>query len=216
MVRSHTPRSAVRLLPARQEIERLLKKFGDALTEPCPSTEDIILYSEESDTANDKIRLAISRHIEVCLDCYDKLRWLQEPDEPARNKPLPLAAVYVFQVRFSSMELINEQSVLAYAASSNEESSKLPPVPYIASDDNSFYGELGQDLDHHLFLFMDRAPSVYQWHAVQVKAITRDRQTLLGPCRALTNPRLEIACRSDIHPEDFERVELHFFHLRPR
>lgn len=204
------------VFPDRAYLVQLMKKYGKALFTPCPSSESLVRYAEEPASLDGGARRSIVDHLTVCLDCQDKLRWLAEPSDEATDRPV-IDAVYVFQVHVPRDQRINDREALAYAARSFEKDVRdIPAVPCISSEDGRFYAEIGQDLDDRLFLYFDRLPRAFQWHAIKVRAVTQDRQILESPARTIGHPRIEIARRPDLRPVDLARIELHFILLRPR
>ncbi|MBM3263426.1 MAG: hypothetical protein FJY97_08385 [candidate division Zixibacteria bacterium] len=199
--------------PDRAYLVQLMKKYGSALFEPCPSSETLVGYTYAPDLLDETQRRSVERHLDICLDCQDKIRWLTEPSDPPSSFALP-ETVYVFQVQTPREIRIRDREATAYAAQSS--GVPLPAVPYIFSEDGSFYAEIGQDLDDALFLHIDRLPAVFRWHALKVRAMTQDRGMVESPVRTVGSSRIELGRRADIVPEDIVRVELHFTHLRPQ
>lgn len=217
MNRKRPCNTSVRSLPDQDRIESLLKEFGDALFEPCPESGQLVLYCEDRASLSDHECQTIERHLSVCLDCRDKVRWLSEPEEVCVEIPPEAVTSFTLTVCMPSADHVQDQASLAYAAQSHLfDREGIPSVPYIVSEDGSIHGEIGQDLDCRLFLYLNRLPGRYRWHAIQVRAITGDQRVIESPCVTLADPKIMIAQRTDISPEDLDRIELRLTHLRPR
>ena len=216
MNRKQSRNTGARSLPDQDRIESLLKEYGDALFEPCPDSEQLVMYCEDPASLSDHECRAIESHLIVCLDCRDKVQWLSESEEVCVEIPSGAVTSFTLPVCMQPVDHVQDQALLAYAAQSHPlDGEGIPSVPYITSEDGSIHGEIGQDLDYGLFLYLDRLPGRYRWHAVQVRAITRDQRVIESPCITLTDPKIMIAQHADIRPEDLDHIELRLIHLRP-
>jgi hypothetical protein len=196
-------------------IAHLLKKYGEPLLEPCPSSDKLLLFSEESSKFSDQDFESIETHLTICLDCRDKMMWLAESEEVHTEIPLSSGSNYMLTVHHPTSDRVNEMYPMAYAAQSQIQNTEdLPVVPYISDEAGSIYGEIGQDLDHHLFLSLTHLPRIYKLHALKIRAFTFDHQVIESRSRTVTEPKFDLTCRADVHPEDLERIELLFIPLR--
>lgn len=194
----------------------MLKQYGESLFDPCPSSEQLVLYTEDRTLLSDQDSLSIQQHLMMCLDCRDKVRWLTESEEADSDHLAYHTAVLSLPVIREPLENMRSEHPLALAAGSRDQGiDSLPPVPYVENQDGTLHGEIGQDFNHHLFLYLDRVPSPYRWSSIQVRALTKDQQCLETRLTSLTDPKIIIAQRADIKPEDLIHIELRFTRLRP-
>ena len=203
--------------PDEELITSLMRKYGEALLERCPPSETIVLFAEDPTLVDDKVRERLNSHLTICLDCQDKIYWLQQPvQEDYSDSSTDRISTYLFRVQLPVTDVITDGTPMAYAAQSWDLSPSVPDVPYIGSTDGAFFAEIGQDFNDQLFLYLVRLPSTLQWHALKVRAVTKESQVFETPTRTLGHQRIDLVRRRDIHPSDFERVELQFTNLRPR
>lgn len=215
MSRHHAQRKDGPPLPDQEHIVHLLKQYGEVLMEPCPSSERLVLFSEEPSQLSRQDHDDIETHLKICLDCQDKLVWLAESEEDQTKTPLHTGSTYMLVVQHPNSDQVTEMVPMAYAAQSHtQDADELPAVPYITDENGSIYGEVGQDLDDHLFLSLTRLPRTYQWHALEIRAFTFDQQVIESKSRTITEPKFELTCRANVRPEDLERIELRFIPLR--
>ena len=204
-------------LPDQKHIVHLLKQYGEALMEPCPSSENLVLFSENPSQLSSHELEAIEGHVKICLDCRDKLLWLTGSEEYHTEIQQSTGSNFMMVVHHPASDQVTEAAPMAYAAQSHfQVVDELPAVPYITDEDGSIYGEIGQDLDHQLFLSLTRLPRAYQWHALEIRAFTFDQQVIKSKGKTITEPKFELACRSNVQPEDLERIELRFIPLRQK
>lgn len=210
-------RTKVQPSPDQRLVVDMLKQYGEALFEPCPSSEHIVLYCEDPALLSDRERHSIQRHLSVCLDCQDKTRWLTEPEDSSTAHCSEAVAVLSFSVTRESHDRKDTEYPLARAAASlNYDSTRVPPVPYIESQDGALRGEIGQDLEDRLFLDFQKLPIIYRRSLVQIQALTKDRQVIQTSPTLLTASKVLIAQRADIKPDDLINIELRFTRLKPR
>lgn len=219
MNRRTSTKKEIGTLPDQGLVVHLLKEYGDALFEPCPTSEHLVLFSEDPGLLGDRQCHSIERHLTVCMDCQDKIRWLTSPEEDYEDLPEQITSL-TFPVCLPSSDsdhIIHDHTAcMALVAKSHTGERALPQVPYIENEEGSVYGEIGQDLSHCIFLDLERFPSRYRWHAVQVRAVTRDHEVIESPSITLADPKIMITQRADLRPEDLDRIELRLIHLRPR
>lgn len=202
------------LLPEQKEIVRLLEKYGDALFQPCPTSEQLGLYCEDQAGLEARDIQSIESHLSVCLDCRDKVEWLSAPERRADPSPGTITA-YAFPVQIPPDDQINDPS-MAYAAGSHPaENPWIAPVPCISDKDGNIYAEIGLDLDACLFLRFERLSTVYRSHAVQIRAFAKNGRVIETEYTALHTLKIKLLHPSDIKPEDLTRIELRFLPLRP-
>jgi hypothetical protein len=64
-------------------IVELLRKYGAALFEPCPSNEHLVLWCEDPTLVNTPTRSRIHPHLMICAECRMKAAWVvTDRDEP--------------------------------------------------------------------------------------------------------------------------------------
>ena len=66
------------MLPSQEYLDYLLKKYGDILFQECPSSYNLVLFADESDELPERTFLQVAKHLTICLDCRDKMDWLQQ------------------------------------------------------------------------------------------------------------------------------------------
>lgn len=218
---SHTTRNQPdnrRDYPDGELITSLMRKYGEALLERCPASETIVLFAEDPALIDDSARKKLNSHLTICLDCQDKIKWLQKPayEDSIDSSNDDRISTYLFRVQIPVIDVITDGAPLAYAAGSWKPNPSVPDVPYIVSTDGAFFAEIGQDFNDQLFLYLVRLPSAFQWHALKVRAVTKESQVFETPTRTLGQQRINIVRRREIHPTDFDRIELQFTNLRPR
>lgn len=62
-------------LPELGLIIDLLRLYGDALFESCPTSEELVLFGENQ-IVSGEVRLRIQRHLIICMDCKEKVDWV--------------------------------------------------------------------------------------------------------------------------------------------
>ena len=202
-------------IPDAKHIIRLMKKHGEILLEPCPTSEELVLYCDEADILNDRLKFKIKQHLDLCFDCQDRVHWLTDPASDQTFMPSTPDKTITLKVQLHASDRISENNPLAYAATSNVFEAPLPSVPYIKNDDGSIYGEIGQDLDSRIFLCLECLPGQFRGHVIQVCVTTHDHRTFTNKYKAL-NSKIIIVQRIDVTPEDLAQVELRFTDLRHR
>jgi hypothetical protein len=66
---------------SEKELIRLLQHYGSTLFIPCPSSEQLVLFVKDWRLLDKPELRAIQDHLAVCLDCQDKVKWLDITDE---------------------------------------------------------------------------------------------------------------------------------------
>ena len=62
-------------LPDKKSLIDLMRKHGDSLLIPCPTSEDLILFCDEPHMLSGHAMIEIDKHLAICLDCQDKVEW---------------------------------------------------------------------------------------------------------------------------------------------
>lgn len=87
-------------------------------------------------------------------------------------------------------------------------------APFFASCDGALHGEIRQDRNRQMYLRLTRLPRPFQWHALQIRAMTFDRRLLVSRSRTISGPKFPIKHPPRVTPGDMDRVELGLIPLR--
>ncbi len=216
-------------LPDRTQIADLLCRYSESLLSPCPSSRTLVDYHEDQEQLTSAERKVVCSHLGICLDCRDKLRWLNESE--ASSYPVPLNRViwYVLSVRHPTGVQVARHTSPASGSTAIPPSSSPQPVhpspsmpatikqstvPYIVSGDGALFGEFRQDRRHRMYLKMLRLPRSFQWHALHIRVLTFDRRVLVSSTRTISGPKFHLNHPPRVTPGDLDRVELGLIPLR--
>ena len=215
-------------LPDRTQIADLLCRYSEPLLSSCPSSETLVVYHEDRKRLNSAEREAVSNHQEICLDCQDKLRWLKVSEDTVYTVHINRVIWYVLKVHhptgmhFAPRKFGVGGSDASAGGTSRAKVPRLLPsdlpgpsgVPCVVSGDGALYGEVRQDRRRRLYLKMIRLPRSFQWHALHIRAMTFDRELLIGRTRTIASPSFYISHPPRITPGDLDRFELGLIPLR--
>ncbi len=215
-------------LPDRTQIADLLRKFSEPLLSSCPSSGTLVAYHEDREQLSSAESETVNSHLGICLDCRDKLGWLNESG--ATSYPVPFNHViwYVLCVRHSTRMPVarhaspvggsdlsaSSPSPALHPGLSPAGAAKGPQAPYIVSGDGALLGEIRLDRRHRIYFRMIRLPRPFQWHALYIRAFTFDRRVLVSSTRTISGPKFHIAHPPRVTPGDLDRVELGLIPLR--
>ncbi len=222
-------RGNVDRLPDRTRIADLLRRYSEPLLSPCPSSETLVIFHEDPKQLPIRARETLNRHLEICLDCGDKLRWLEESETSSWPDSFIRVIWYVLRVRHPS-EVETSRSPASSEGSSGKPGSstsqtdhpdmaftaatRKAPAPFFVSGDGALCGEIRQDRHHRMYLRMNRMPRSFQWHALHIRALTFDRRVLVSRTRTISGPNFQINHPPRVTPGDLDRVELGLVPLR--
>lgn len=215
-------------LPDRTQIADLLRRYSEPLLSSCPSSETLVIFYEDPNQLSPCEREALSGHLEICLDCRDKIRWLEESEASSYPDSLTRVIWYVLKVRHPF------ESAASRSPASERNSGKRGPgtsrsvqpdtthtavirkasAPFFVSGDGALCGEIRQDRNHRIYFRMNRMPRSFQWHALHIRALTFDRRVLVSRSKTISGPNFRINHPPRITPGDLDRVELGLIPLR--
>ncbi len=215
-------------LPDRTQIADLLRRYSEPLLSSCPSSETLVIFHEDPQQLPISEQENLNRHLQICLDCRDKLRWLEESEASSNPASFIRVIWYVLSVRHPS-EAETSSSSASGCGSGNPGSpasrtvhpdtaataaSRKVPAPFFVSGDGALCGEIRQDRHHRMYFRMNRLPRSFQWHALHIRALTFDRRMLVSRTRTISGPNFQISHPPRISPGDLDRVELGLIPLR--
>ena len=215
-------------LPDRTQIADLLRRYSEPLLSSCPSSETLVAFYEDPNQLSACEREALNRHLGICLDCRDKILWLEESETSSYPDSLVRVIWYVLRVRHPS------ESATSRSPASERSSGKPDPgasrsvhadtthtaairkasAPFFVSGDGALCGEIRQDRHQRIYIRMNRMPRSFQWHALHIRALTFDRRVLVSRSRTISGPNFQINHPPRITPGDLDRVELGLIPLR--
>ncbi|MCY3770797.1 MAG: hypothetical protein OXG98_02045 [Gemmatimonadetes bacterium] len=221
-------RGNVGRLPDRTQIADLLRKYSGPLLSSCPSSETLVIFYEDPKQLSTCEGETLNSHLAICLDCRDKLRWLEESEASSYPDSFARVIWYVLSVRHP-----DEVEVSRYPASDRSSgepglytsravhpdttitaATRKASAPFFVSGDGALCGEIRQDRHHRMYLRMNRMPRSFQWHALHIRALTFDRCVLVSRTRTISGPNFRINHPPRITPGDLDRVELGLVPLR--
>ena len=223
-----TERGNAGRLPDRTQIADLLRKYSEPLLSSCPSSETLVIFHEDPNQYSNCRKERLNRHLEICLDCRDKLRWLEESEASSYPDSFTRVIWYVLRVRHPS-EVETSGSQAPEWSSDNPGSStsrtarpdtsigvatRKASAPFFVSGDGALCGEIRRDRHHRMYFRMYRMPRSFQWHALHIRALTFDRRVLVSRTRTISGPNFRINHPPRITPGDLDRVELGLVPLR--
>lgn len=182
-------------LPDRTRIADLLRRYSEPLLSSCPSSETLVIFYEDPEQLSMCESEALNRHLEICLDCRDKLRWLEESEASSYPDSFARVIWYALSVRHPG-------------------ATPKASAPFFVSGDGALCGEIRQDRRHRMYFRMNRMPRSFQWHALHIRALTFDRRVLVSRTRTISGPNFRINHPPRITPGDLDRVELGLVPLR--
>ena len=215
-------------LPDRTQIADLLRRYSEPLLSPCPSSERLVIFCEDPQQLTVSERETLNRHLEICLDCRDKKRWLEESEAQSYPDSFDRVIWYVLRVRHPG---VVEPSRSSYSDGSSGKSgssasqtahpdtvfpaeTRKVSAPFFVSGDGALCGEIRLDRHHRIYFRMNRMPRSFQWHALHIRALTFDRRVLVSGTRTISGPNFHINHPPRITPGDLDRVELGLVPLR--
>ncbi len=221
-------RGNVGRLPDRTQIADLLRRFSEPLLSSCPSSEMLVIFYEDPKELSICERETLNRHLEICLDCGDKLRWLEESEASSYPDSLIRVIWYVLSVRHpnavessrspasegSSGKPASRTSQAVHPDTAITAATRKAPAPFFVSGDGALCGEIRQDRHRRMYFRMNRMPRSFQWHALHIRALTFDRRVLVSGTRTISGPNFQINHPPRVTPGDLDRVELGLVPLR--
>ncbi len=219
---------AVARLPDRTRIADLLRKYSEPLLSSCPSSETLVILHEEPNRLSDCERETVDSHLDICLDCRDKLRWLEASETSGYPVSFTHVVWYVLSVRHPGEAEGGRLSALARSRGQGgawtprngrrvaavKAAARKTTVPYFVSGDGALCGEIRTDRRRRMYLRLHRMPRSFQWHALHIRALTFDRRLLVSGTRTISSPNFPINHPPRIAPDDLDRVELGLVPLR--
>ncbi len=215
-------------LPDRTQIADLLRRYSEPLLSSCPSSETLVVYYEDPEQLSAAEREALDDHLGICLDCRDKLRWLEESETASYAVYFARVIWYVLRVRHpTGVEVAGPvySGGGAVIPASRTPPSEQPGIsrgagvdrasaPYVVSGDGALFGDIRQDRYRRIYFRMTRLPRSFQWHALHIRALTFDRRVLVSGTRTISGPKFHIDHPPRIKPGDLDQVELGLIPLR--
>ncbi len=215
-------------LPDRTQIADLLRKYCELLVSSCPTSETLLVFHEDPNQLPTCERETLGGHLGICLDCRDKLRWLEESEASSYTDSIARVIWYMLNVHHPSEVAASKYFSSARSAGNPDSLStqnmqpdaaktattRKTSAPFFASGDGALCGEIHQDRNHRVYIRIFQLPRSFQWHALHIRAITFDRRVLLSRSRTISGPKFPIDHPPRITPGDMDRVELGLIPLR--
>ena len=215
-------------LPDRTQIADLLRKYSELLDTSCPTSETLLIFHEDPNQLPPCEKEILGGHLGICLDCRDKLRWLEESEASSYTVAIARIIWYMLNIHHPS-GVAASRSCSSDRREGNPDSQSAENVqpdavkpatthrvsaPFFTSGDGALCGEIHQDRNRRIYLRITRLPRSFQWHALHIRAITFDRRVLVSRSRTISGPRFPIEHPPRITPGDMDKVELGLIPLR--
>lgn len=72
--------NAIRFPPDLALIVELLRRYGEALFAPCPTSEQLVLFCEDPTSFSMPVVRSVQHHLWVCRDCRETVLWLTDSE----------------------------------------------------------------------------------------------------------------------------------------